>query len=122
MENASLSEATCFDKLLGLKFTPDLKWNSYIESVAKEAAKMVGSLHQSKRYLTPPAILYLYKSQICPRMEYCYHIWEGSAKTPLNPLDAVQKPLHSLVGDELFDTVQPLSHRRDVASLSLFYR
>ena len=62
MENAILSEASCFDKLLGLKFTTDLKWNFYIESVAKETAKMVGSLHRSKRYLTPPAILYLYKT------------------------------------------------------------
>ena len=122
MENASLSEASCFDKLLGLKFTPDLKWNSYIESVAKETAKMVGSLHRSKRYLTPPAILYLYKSQIRPRMEYCCHIWAGSAQTSLSSLDAVQKRLRSLVGDELFGTLQPLSHRRDVSSLSLLYR
>ena len=122
MENASLSEAASFDKLLGLKFTPDLKWNSYIESVAKETAKMVGSLHRSKRYLTPPAILYLYKSQIRPRMEYCCHIWAGSAQTSLSSLDAVQKRLRSLVGDELFGTLQPLSHRRDVSSLSLLYR
>ena len=83
---------------------------------------MVGSLHRSKRYLTPPAILYLYKSQIRPRMEYCCHIWAGSAQTSLSSLDAVQKRLRSLVGDELFGTLQPLSHRRDVSSLSLLYR
>merc|ERR1711962_1541401 len=96
--------------------------NSYIESVPKATAKMVGSLHRSKRYLTPPAILYLYKSQIRPRMEYCCHIWVGSAKTSLSSLDAVQKRLCSLVGEELYETLQPLCNRRDVASLSLFYR
>ena len=43
-------------------------------------------------------------------------------KTSLYSLDAVQKRLRSLVGEELFKTLQPLSHRRNVASLSLFYR
>ena len=104
MDNANLSEASCFDKLLGLKFTPNLKWNSYIEPVAKETAKMVGYLHLSKKYLTPPAIFYLYKSQIQPRMKYCCHIWAGSAQTSLSSLYAVQKRLRSLLGDELFGT------------------
>ena len=56
MENYCLSVADCLDKLLGLKFTPDVKRNSYIESVAKEIAKKcLDSLHRSKRYLAPPA-------------------------------------------------------------------
>ena len=43
MDNSALDEAPCLDKLLGLKLTPDLKWNSYILSVGKETGKMVGS-------------------------------------------------------------------------------
>ena len=58
MENAGLPEATCFDKLLGLKVTPDLKWNSYIESIAKEAAKMVSSPSSVKEIPDPTSILY----------------------------------------------------------------
>merc|ERR1712240_696767 len=65
MDN-SLVEAPCLERLLGLKLTTDLRWNSYILSVAKEASKMVGSFFRSKSFLTPAAILYLYKSQIRP--------------------------------------------------------
>ena len=122
MDNSILEEASCLERLLGLKLTSDLKWNSYILSVAKEAGKMVGSFFRSKKYLTPAAILYLYKSQIRPKMEYCCHIWAGASKTCLSSLDKVQRRLRRLVGDSLFTTLQPLSHRRNVASLSLFYR
>merc|ERR1712148_109025 len=94
---------------LGLKLTPDLKWNSYILSVAMETGKMVGSFFRSKKYLTPAAILYLYKSQIRPKMEYCCHIWSGASKSSLSSLDKVQRRLRRLVGDNLFSTLRPLS-------------
>ena len=122
MNGSPLKEASCFDRLLGLKFTPDLRWNTYIRSVAKATGKMVGSFYRSKKYLTPPAILYLYKSQIRPKMEYRCHLWGGAAQSTLTCLDRVQNRLRNLVGDELFSSLEPLSHRRDVASLSLPYR
>ena len=122
MSETTLSEASSFDRLLGLKITPDLKWNEYIGEVAKVAGKMVGSLFRSRRYLSPASILYLYKSQIRPKMEYCCHIWGGAAQTSLSCLDRVQRRLRYLVGDELFSTLPPLVHRRNVSSLSLFYR
>ena len=122
MNGTPLTEAPCFDKLLGLKFTPDLRWNCYIRSVAKSAGKMVGSFYRSRKYLTPDAILYLFKSQIRPTMEYCCHIWGGAAQSSLSCLDRVQNRLRNLVGDDLFSSLQPLSQRRDVASLSLLYR
>ena len=53
MDGMYLNESTCLNKLLCLMFTPDLKWNAYIDSVAKDAAKMVGSLYRSMRLLTP---------------------------------------------------------------------
>ena len=122
MSDTILSESPCFDRLLGLKITPDLKWNDYIGEVAKTAGMMVGSLSRSRKYLSPASILYLYKSQIRPKMEYCCHIWGGAVQTSLSCLDRVQRRLRYLVGDELFSTLPPLSHRRDVSSLSLFYR
>ena len=50
MNGSPLKEASCFDRLLGLKFTPDLRWNTYIRSVAKATGKMVGSFYRSKKY------------------------------------------------------------------------
>ena len=74
MEGSNLVEAPCLEKLLGLKLTPDLKWNAYILAEAADTGKMVGFFYRSRKYLTTPALLYLYKSQIRPKMEYCCHI------------------------------------------------
>lgn len=40
----TLDEVSCRQNLLGRQRTPELKWNSFIVSIAKEAAKIVGSL------------------------------------------------------------------------------
>ena len=122
MDGVDLDESSCLDKLLGLKFSSDLKWNAYIASIAKDAARMVGSFYRSRKYLTPSALLYLYKSQIRLKMEYCCHLWAGCSQHALSSLDKIQNRMRGLVGDELFASLQPLSHRRNVASLSLFYR
>nr|CAH7741096.1 unnamed protein product [Callosobruchus chinensis] len=64
----------------------------------------------------------LYKAQIRPSLEYCSPIW-GAAPATLTILDAVQKRAIRLIGDPaLTCRLQPLSHRRDVGDLSLFYR
>ena len=83
---------------------------------------MVGSLYRSRKYLDPDSILYLYKSQMRPKMEYCCHVWAGADQIHLNCFDKVKRRVRGLIGDDLFSTLQPLSHRRDVSRLSLFYR
>ncbi|XP_065652776.1 uncharacterized protein LOC136080096 [Hydra vulgaris] len=55
-------------------------------------------------------------------MEYCCHIWDRSSKDALSPLDKVQKRNVNIVGPALTSNLQRLSHRRNVASLSLFYK
>ena len=59
---------------------------------------------------------------IRPLMEYCCHIWARAPACHLSLLDRVQKHIVNLVGEELGSSLQPLSHRRSVASLCLFYR
>ena len=54
--------------------------------------------------------------------KYCCHIWAGAPASCLDLLDKIQKRVVNLVGPILSSSLQPLSHRRDVASLSLFYR
>ena len=56
MAETTLNEAPCLDRLLGLKFTPDLKWNSYILSVAKETGIMVVPFFLTRNFHTPAAI------------------------------------------------------------------
>ena len=67
MDETTLQEANCIERHLSLKFTPDLKWNSYILSVAKDVGKMVGSFFRTRKFLTPAAVHYLYKSLIRPK-------------------------------------------------------
>ena len=107
---------------IGLTDSTDMSWKSYIQSISKQAAQRVGCLYRASRYLPPQTVQYLYKSTIRPVMEYCCHLWAGAPRTHLNTLDRVERRVKNLVGKQLADELQPLSQRRDVASLSLFYR
>ena len=99
----------------------DLK--PYIQSIDKAASRKVGSLYMAQHFLTPESILYMYKSTIWSCMEYCSHIWGGAPRSHgLNLLAIVQKRVVSLVGSGLSSDLPALSHRRDVASLNLFYK
>ncbi|XP_065679767.1 uncharacterized protein LOC136094102 [Hydra vulgaris] len=53
-------------------------------------------------------------------MEYCCHIWGGSSDDALSLIDKVQKRIVNIVGPAFAADRQPVSHRRNVASLSLF--
>ena len=74
------------------------------------------------KFRSPKAALYLSKSTIRPCMEYCSHIWAGAPSCYLELLDKLQKRICRAVGPLLAASLEPLAHRRNVASLSLFYR
>ncbi len=109
-------------RLLGLSISSDLSWIDYISSIAKSSSRKVGSLFRARRSLSPEAILHLYKATIRPCMEYCCHLSAGAPASSLSLLDKVQNRVCNLVGPPLAAKLQPLSHRRNVASLSLFYK
>ena len=74
------------------------------------------------KFLSPEVTLYLYKSTVRPCMEYCCHVWAGSHSCYLELLDKLQKQICRIVGPPLAASLEPLGHRRNVASLSLFYK
>ena len=82
----------------------------------------VGSLLRCKGFLTRETILYLYKSTIRPCIEYCCHLWAGAPASCLSLLDRIQQRICNVVGPNLSSKLDSLSHRRNVASLSLFYK
>ena len=53
-------------------------------------------------------------------LEVCCHVRAGASYTVLKALDRIRNGLSSLVGPNLFSTLQPLSRRRKVPSLALF--
>ena len=108
--------------MLGLTFSSKLDWGSYIIAIAKIASKKIGALIRSMKFLSPEVALYLYKSTINACMEYCCDVWAGAPSCYLDSLDKLQKRICRIVGPSLAASLEPLAHRRNVASLSLFYR
>ena len=108
--------------MLGLTFSSGLDWGSYIISIAKTPFKKIGALILSKKFFSPEVALYLYKSIIHPCMEYCCHVWAGVPSCYLELLDKLQRRICRAVGPSLLASYEPLAHRQNMASLSLFYR
>ena len=77
MDGYVLEEKSSF-KMLGLIFSSKLDWVSYIFSIAKTASKKIGALICSMKFLSPEVALYLYKSALCPCIEYCCHVWASA--------------------------------------------
>ena len=118
-DGSVLEDKSAF-KMLGLTFSSKFDWGSYIVSIAKTASKKIGALIRSSKFLSPEVALYLYKSTIRPCMEYCCHVWAGAPSCYLELLDKLQKRICRTVGPALAASLEPLAHRRKVASLSLF--
>ena len=108
--------------MLGLTYSSKLDWGSYIISIAKTASKKIGASIRSMKFLSPEVALYLYKSTIRPCMEYCCHVWAGAPSCYLELLYKLQKRICKTVGPSLAACLEPLAHRCNVASWSLFYR
>ena len=118
MDGSVLEEKLSF-KMLGLTFSSKLDWGSYVISVAKTASKKIGALICSMTFLSPEVALYLYKSTICPCMEYCCHVWAGAPSCYLEFLDKLQKRICRIVGPSLAAYLEPLAHRQNVASIAI---
>ena len=121
MDGSVLEEKSSF-KIMGWTVSSKLDWGSYIISIAKTASKKIDVLICSIKFLSPEVALHLYKSTICPCMEYCCHVWAGAPSCYLELLDKLQKQICRTTGPSLAPSLEPLTHHRNVASLNLFYR
>ena len=83
MDESVLEEKSPF-KMVGLTFSSKMEWGSYIISITKTASKTIETLS-----LSPEVALYLYKSTICPCMEYCFHVQAGAPTCCLKLLDKI---------------------------------
>ncbi|RVE45343.1 hypothetical protein evm_010048 [Chilo suppressalis] len=109
--------------MLGMEVRSDLNPKNYIETVIKTASRKLGVLNKVRRFFTPDQLCLLYKTQVRSCVEYCSHLWDGSAKYLLDALDRLQRRAIRIIGDEeVTKHLEPLQLRRDVASLSAFYR
>ena len=96
---------------LGLTFSAQLDWCSYVISIAKTASKKIGALIRSMKFLSPEVALYLYKSNIHPCMKYCCYVWAGVPSCYLELLGKLPKRICGTVGPSLAASLKPLAHR-----------
>ena len=73
------------------------------------------------KFLSHDVAPYLYKSSICPSMEYCCHVWAGAPSCYLELLDKLQKWICRTVGPLLATSLEFLTVCQIVVSVSLFY-
>ena len=111
-------------ELLGMTLTPQLNFGQQIESMVLTASKKLGIISKVRRYFGSEQLLKLYTAQVRSCMEYCCHLWDGSAKYQLEALDSVDRRARKLINDDelVYKKLHHLQHRREVASLSVFYR
>ena len=55
-------------------------------------------------------------------MEYCRYVWAGAPGCYLEMLDKLPKRICRAVGPSFVDSLEPLGHCQNVASIGLFYR
>ena len=90
MDGSVLEENSSF-KMQGLTFCSKFDWDLYSISIAKTTLKKIGALILSMKFLSPEVTLCLYKSTICPCMEYCCHVRAGAPSCYLELLHKLQK-------------------------------
>ena len=106
--------------MLGFSFSSKLDWGSYIVSIAKTVSKKIVPLIRFIQFVSPEVAVYLYKSTIQPYMEYCCHVCEVAPSCYFDMLNKLQKRIFGTVGHKLAACSEPLTHRQNVARLSLF--
>ncbi len=119
-DNTRLSPSSTLN-ILGLFLSDDLNWKFHISSLAKSASAKLGVLYRLQQHFSPSQTLTIYKGLVRPCMAYASHIWRGSTHTAL--LNRVESKAFRLINSyPLTDCILPLNLRREVASLSIFYR
>ena len=121
MNGDELDTSTSFTQL-GLSLSSNLTWKNHIHSFAKYASEKLGFLARACGFFSCSHLLSIYNSRTRP-LQYCSHVWGGAPKSTLCLLDKVQSKAIQLINNpNLTKSLQPLSHRRLVEDLSIFYR
>ena len=122
MNGDELDTSASFTQL-GLSLSSYLTWKTHIHSLAKHASQKLGFLARARGFFSSSHLLSIYKSQIRSSLEYCSHVWGGAPKSTLCLLDKVQSKAIRLINNpNLTKSLQPLSHRRLVGDLSIYFR
>ena len=122
MNGDELDTSASFTQL-SLSLSSNLTWKTHIHALAKHASEKLGFLARAPGFFSSSHLLSIYNSRIRPSLECCSHVWGGAPKSTLCFLDKVQsKAIRIINNPNLTKSLQPLSHRRLVGDLSIYYR
>jgi len=76
-------------RYLEVLITADLTWSTHIQTVVQKARRKLGYITFYKNWSTE-VLLNLYKSLICPMLEYCCLVWDPNSKTLTELLESTQ--------------------------------
>ncbi|CAG9816101.1 unnamed protein product [Phaedon cochleariae] len=119
--NISLSGVTTPLKtsisMLGITISNNLSWENHVRSIARSASQRLGFLFRARSCFTSSQLLMIYKAQIRPVLEYCFHIWSAAPQHTLKLLDSVQKRTICHVTDaSLTNSLTSLEHQEALRS------
>uniref|UniRef100_A0A452HI16 Reverse transcriptase domain-containing protein n=1 Tax=Gopherus agassizii TaxID=38772 RepID=A0A452HI16_9SAUR len=90
MMGANLA-TTSQEKDLGVIVDSSLKMSTQCAEAVKKANRMLGIIKKGIENKTENILLPLYKSMVCPHLEYCVQMWSPHLKKDILALEKVQK-------------------------------
>ncbi len=97
-------------KILGVMIDSDLNFKSHINTIVKNATKVVSILSKARYYLPVFSLKLIYKSLIQSKLIYASSLWGFTYKSNVKRLELVQKRAAKII----------LFKKRDQNSASLF--
>ena len=106
--------------ILGVWLDCKLTFEYYLRKVAAAASQKLGILRRAWCIVNDKnTLLQCFRGFVLPLLEYCSPVWRSSARCLLKLLERMGRQASFTLGGELPCN---LSHRRNVASLCMFYR
>lgn len=132
LKHAELTLSSSY-KYLGVHFQSDLTWHYHIDVILASANRSLGLIKHSLKNAPPYIRKLAYLTLVRPKIEYASAIWDPVQAYLIQNIESLQNRAVRFIFSDysrhssitaLRDRaeLEPLSHRRQVARLSLFHK
>ena len=80
-----------------------ITWKDHIDEVAKKAAKGIGILRRSKRFLDKDTLKTVYSAFVLPHFDYCSLVWRNCSKALQNKLQKLQNKAGRIITGDSYE-------------------
>lgn len=119
INNSTLERVTLISDL-GVMFDSQFNFKKQVEHVTSSAYHALGFIMRSTREFTKvDSIIYLYKTLVLSKLNYCSIIWSPSYQNDLNKIEAVQRKFLRYISYKIGKPMQKTDHDYSAISKSL---